>query len=264
MNPRRVALKYMGWCPGVDRAFSFLPDYDIPLSMRLLTATLAIFLCFTLLAYAFTPPFPEGPLQVTVSLGSRKQVIFDHEFNDSYDYGLLFGREWEHRVLVMFRERLRPSEFASGGEAEVEDLAFETLEEVCHYFREDVGAPNVVLGLTRYLLSQSFEETYPKIWGEPVSVMRRSFGHIIGDVDGLWHPRGVIYDVNVVRNYEMDDGDLIWEGVWVRKSNWLSGGRYEQIWELRIDAVEIFFVDYYNRVLENPRYEVKFIRYPRG
>ncbi len=256
MNLRRMTLKYMGWCPGVDRAVYFLPDYDIPLSMRLLTVTLAIFLCFTFLAYAFYPPIPEGPLKITVSLGSRKQVIFDHEFNDSYDYGLLFGREWEHRVLVIFRERLRPSEFASGAEAEVEDLAFETLEEVCDYFREDVGAPNVVLGLTRYLLNQSFDETYSKIWGEPVSVTRRSFGHTIGDVDPLWHPRGVIYDVNVFRN----NG----EGVGVRKSNTLGEGRYERIWELRIDAVEIFMVDYYNMALENPRYEVRFIRYPRG
>lgn len=269
MNLRRITLKYMGWCPGVKAAARFVHYKQIkkPISMRFLTATIVIFTCYTLLAYAFYPPIPEGPLKVTIYPRAGKQVILDHEFNESYDYGLLFGREWKRRTIVVFREKLNLSEFASGAEAEVEDLTLETLEEVCQYVREEVGAPNVVVGLTGYLLNQSFEETYFKIWGKPLDQPERgSFGHLIGDVDLLWHPRGVIFDVVVARNYQMErvDGDSIWEGLWIRKSKRCGAGRYELIWELQIDAVEIFFVDYYNLVLENPCYEVRFIRYPRG
>ena len=278
MNLRNITLKYMGWCPGVEVAARFVPDREIniPLSMRLFTATIAIFLCSTLIAYTFYPPMPEGPLQITTYLSTGKQAIFDHEFNESYDYGLLWGREWEHRTIVIFREKLDLSEFASGAEAEVENPTFETLEEVYQYVREEVGAPNVVACLARYLLNQTFEETYFKIWGEPVDTPsppsslifwapswpspRPSFGHTIGDVDLLGHPRGVIYHIVVVRNYQMEYGDKIGEGLWIRKQNRQSHGEYnyEWIWELHVDAFDIFYG------AENPRYEVMFIRYPRG
>lgn len=244
--------------------------------MRLLTAIMVIFLCFTLVAYAFYPPIPEGPLQIAIHLSTGKQVIFDHEFNESYDYGLLWGREWRHRTIVIFREKLDPSEFASGAEEEVENPAFETLEEVYQYVREEVGAPNVVACLARYLLNQTFEETYFKIWGKHVDIPsppsplffwapswpspRRYFGHTIGDVDLLGHPRGVIYHIDVVRDYSVKYGGKIGEGLWIRKSHRQGHGEYyyEWIWELHVDAFDIFYG------AEDPHYEVVFIRYPRG
>ena len=30
MNLRKLTLKYMGWCPGIDNAAKFIPDRDIP------------------------------------------------------------------------------------------------------------------------------------------------------------------------------------------------------------------------------------------
>jgi hypothetical protein len=73
---------------------------------------------------------------------------------------------------VIFRERVNPAEFAGGPEVEVENPSFDTLDEVCRYVREEVGVPNVILGLTRYLLNQSFEETYYKIMGEHIDLPR--------------------------------------------------------------------------------------------
>ena len=32
MNPRTVALRYLGWCPGVESAARFMPDQDLPTS----------------------------------------------------------------------------------------------------------------------------------------------------------------------------------------------------------------------------------------
>ena len=262
MNPRKITLRYMGWCPGIKAAARFVPnkEINIPFSMRLFTITIAIFFCFTLIAHVFYPPIPEGPLRITINHYTGKQVIFDHEFNESYDYGLLWGRKWELRTIVIFREKLDPSEFASGVEAEVEKPTFETLEEVYQYVREEVGAPNVVACLARYLLNQTFEETYFKIWSKPVDVDRNYFGHTIGDMDLLLYPKGLIYDIWVVRNCEMEYGDTIVEGLWIRKSHRQSHGEhnYEWIWELHIDASKIFYE------AKTPRYEVMFIRYPRG
>jgi len=42
MNPRRIALRYMGWCPGVEHAASFVPDEDLPPSKLAATALIGV------------------------------------------------------------------------------------------------------------------------------------------------------------------------------------------------------------------------------
>jgi len=39
MNLRRITLRYLGWCPGMEAAARFIPENEIkiPLSTRLLT-----------------------------------------------------------------------------------------------------------------------------------------------------------------------------------------------------------------------------------
>ena len=54
MNLQKIALKYMGWCPGIDNAAKFIPDGDIPVvKMRKIGAILMAALSFlTFAAYS--------------------------------------------------------------------------------------------------------------------------------------------------------------------------------------------------------------------
>ena len=54
MNPRRVTLKYMGWCPGVDNVARWVPDKEYSdrrvaaVSVTVLVATLRLLLIYSL------------------------------------------------------------------------------------------------------------------------------------------------------------------------------------------------------------------------
>jgi len=54
MNLRKITLRYMGWCPGIDNAAKFIPDMDIPdVKIRKIGAILIAALSFlTFAAYS--------------------------------------------------------------------------------------------------------------------------------------------------------------------------------------------------------------------
>ena len=219
------------------------------ITTKILAVSVGIFLGCTVLVYMSVPPIPVGPLQITVGIGANKQAFYDYEFNESFDYAMLWRRE-----TVIFRERVDSAEFAGGPEVEVENTSFDTLDEVCRYVREEVGVPNVILGLTRYLLNQSFDETYYKIMGKHIDPPeRQSFSKTMGDINTFGHSRGVTYDISRVR-----------EGLIIKKFQHHSAGADEWIWSLRVDALEIMANEYHNLVFENPQYKVQFKRYPQG
>ena len=66
MNLRRITLKYMGWCPGVDNAARFIPDYDVPLKpWMLFVSVVGITILYLVGQPSFNvryPPYEEGPL----------------------------------------------------------------------------------------------------------------------------------------------------------------------------------------------------------
>jgi len=90
MNLRRITLKYMGWCPGVDQAARFLLDHEIPLKPWMLSvsvvAIIAIFLVAQPSFYSQYPPYEEGPLKVYIREGVDREVIYDRDFNETFDY----------------------------------------------------------------------------------------------------------------------------------------------------------------------------------
>ena len=264
MNLWRITLKYMGWCPGVRSAAKFIPNRDIPLTPKLLGVTVSIFIVLSLSIYAlynyYYVPVPEGPLRIYIGKGTGRQVLYDYEFNESYDYSRLWGEQYEVREKVTFNEKLNSSEFASGTDVEVEDLLFETPDEVYSYMKEHVRAPNVIVGMARFLLNQTLEETYEKIWGEPIYPGKNIFGTTIGDTDVMGRPRGINYKITRLKNAQSGFEDYlnIQEGLFIGK---LYG--QEWIWVLRIDAEEIFSQKYYPS-MENLSYKVQFTRYPRG
>ncbi len=90
MNLRRITLKYMGWCPGVDRAVYFLPDYEIPLKPGMLLVSVLVVIGIYLMAQpSFNvqyPPYEEGPLKIYVGPRTDREVICDRDINETFDY----------------------------------------------------------------------------------------------------------------------------------------------------------------------------------
>ena len=62
MNPRRICLTYLGWCPGVEAASKFIPDkelsqrQDLTIKALVTTATLA---CATIIILTITNMVPR-------------------------------------------------------------------------------------------------------------------------------------------------------------------------------------------------------------
>jgi hypothetical protein len=229
------------------------------LTPKVFALSIVIFLsCVFVIYQLYTPP-PEGPLVITVGTGPDKLNILDGEIDPSFNYTQLFGTSRRYKPPVIFRERLNASEFAEG-DSEVYDLSLSSLDEVCLFAEDDVGAPNVIIGLVRFLLEQNFDETYVRIWGEPIEPDLDRFSLYVGDKNVLLHNRGIHYEVTRARHSSSyDDGYHmeIREGLLVKKCY-----ERELIWEFRVDALEIYIREYSGA--EDPRYMVQFIRYPRG
>lgn len=261
MNLRKITLKYMGWCPGIKAAAQFIPDTYVPVTPKLLIITMIIFLGLTLLSFEAyrlysPPPISEGPFKVYVGKGENTRVFYDYEFNNSFDYARLWEKERANRLTVYFREKFNSSEYAKGS-IEVEELSFTDIDDLCQYMR-GLGAPNVLVRFTRFMLNQSFEETYMKVWNKSVPQDRNRFSTDMGDERGLGirYPaiRGVFYTIIVVRN-----DPKVWDGVLITKS-YVD----DNIWALYIDAAEIHASKLWPWFLTNPVYKVEFIRFPPG
>jgi len=259
MNLRRITLKYMGWCPGVDSAARFLPDYDIPLKPWMLFVSIVGITVLYLAAqpsfYTQYPPYEEGPLKVYVGQGTDREVIYDRDINETFDYFQLYKYDW--RGPAYFVEKLDDSEYAETRMA-TEPTFFYSLEELFEYLRDDLKAPNVVWGLTRSLLEHTWEEfavetgypstekggseidlgrvyqTQSRGWGINYQVLRLK-EHISAPIENMYVQDGLIVGKFI--------GDKI-------------------IWEFRIDAVEFYLKDLFD--IENPRYKVQVIGYPPG
>ena len=261
MNLRKITLRYMGWCPGIDSAAKFIPDVDIPVTPKLLGIVIIIFSGITLLsfgAYNFfsPPPFSEGPLRVYIGKRENMRVFYDYEFNESYDYAQLWEKERSGRLTVYFREKFNRSEYASSS-IEVVKLTFSDIEELDQYMR-GLGAPNVLIRFTRFMLNQSFEEVYFKVWNRTVQPSRNAFSTNMGDESGIGirfpSIRGVCYSVIALRNTPN-----VGEGVLISKRN-----VDDYVWAIYIDAAEIHSSKIWPWLIENPVYKVKFMRFPPG
>jgi len=226
----------------------------------IVSVVLFVAISYSVISRDTEPPGSEGSLRIYIGKGTSKQGLYDYEFNESYDYSRLWGEQYEVREKVTFNEKLNSSEFASDTDVEVEDLLFETHDEVYSYMKEHVRAPNVIVGMARFLLNQTLEETYEKIWGEPIRPGKKIFGTRFGDFDVMGRPRGINYEITRIKNAQSGFEDYlnIQEGLFIGK---LYG--HEWIWVLRIDAEEIFSQKYYPS-MENLSYKVQFMRYPRG
>ena len=259
MNLRRITLRYMGWCPGVDRAARFIPDNEIPFKPWILSVGVVAIIALYVVAqpsfYSLYPPYEEGPLKVYVGQGADRSVIYDRDFNDTFDYLQLYEYDW--RGPAYFVEKLDESEYAETRMA-TETIYFYSLEELFEYLRGDLKAPNVVWGLVRSLLEHTWEE-FAVETGYPSTDKGAS------EIDlGMVYPTqslgwGINYQVLRCKEHFSTPLKYMYvqDGLIIGKYN---GDKI--IWEFRVDAVEFYLKDMFN--IESPRYKVQIIRYPPG
>lgn len=258
MNLRRITLKYMGWCPGVDNAARFIPDYDVPLKpWMLFVSVVGITILYLVGQPSFNvryPPYEEGPLKVYVGQGTDREVIYDRDINETFDYFQLYKYDW--RGPAYFVEKLDDSEYAEARMA-TETIYFYSLEELFEYLRGDLKAPNVVWGLVRSLLEHTWEEFAVEAgYGSTKKgASTINIGRVYQTQSWGW---GINYGVLRLKDVNWVTDELyVQDGLYVGK---YTGERI--VWEFRIDAAEFYLKDFFH--IESPRYKVQVLRYPPG
>ena len=164
MNLRKVTLRYLGWCPGVDHAAKFFPDRDVP-DIFFIGSGLAIILLVG--AYmVFMQPRPEpGPLILTLN----GEEFPDSMFDESYDYTNFYD------VRVKFQLLINSEEFASAGTQQNEKTVYEFDDwDEAWTVIEDLEIPNIVIGLAKWLRDGTHLEAGERFYGSLEEYDRRS------------------------------------------------------------------------------------------
>ena len=158
MNLRKITLRYMGWCPGVESAARFLPDREISRRGLVLTgvASTTILIAAGLLALSYARPPEWRPLTVTIDGVSYP----DEGFNESFDYSTIRGKR------VDFSMPLNTSEFVKiGGQVERRVYEFQSLGEAW-LFLEAWSTPRVVIGFAGWISGGTHREAIIRYYGE--------------------------------------------------------------------------------------------------
>jgi hypothetical protein len=144
MNPRKVALKYLGWCPGVASASQFIPDREIPNSIFFL---ISLFTIILIGGYVLTLPDPLWEPKIITING---QTYNDSKFSTDYDYSNIINKK------IVFYQPVNSSEFINGESKEIE---FELVDLIdLEEFLLEQKTPNIVTGYSIWLANGSWEE----------------------------------------------------------------------------------------------------------
>jgi hypothetical protein len=204
MNPRKITLKYLGWCPGVKSAAEFVPDRNIPDIYILFTAFSAILFVGL---YQISLPTPQWEPKIITINGQR---YYDSNFTEHFDYSKLTGKN------VDFYEPLDHDEFVNS-DTEIE-VFFSSKEEIGDKLRE-LDAPNIVTGYTLWLVNGSWDEAYFRIYGfEPdyetldSNVLGLSFG-VSSDSFSQYHVIREPYRLMIKKMYKSGAGQS--SPIWV-------------------------------------------------
>jgi len=159
MNPRKIALSYLGWCPGMRSVENYLPDREISSTNVAITGisvlSLTILISFMLQILTASPP--DAPLIITFD----GKTYDDSQFPNDFDYSTI------RDAVVKFYTPLDNSEFAKSG-TEAETLSFESIDDSL-LFLEDLGTPNIVKGFVPWISRGSFDEAYARFYGHNVN-----------------------------------------------------------------------------------------------
>lgn len=202
MNPRKVTLRYLGWCPGVDHAAKFFPDRDVP-DIFFIGSGLAIILLVG--AYQLSIPPPAWEPRVAYIDGVEYP---DEYFDTSFNYSSLRGKQ------ITLYQPFNRSEIGSG-DHQHEELNISRVDELVGIL-EEFGAPKIVIGYAMWIGNCTWTEAVKKWLGEPVNLnevnqIGKTFGRAVG--------RYVNYDVyrdgtrlSISKMYKTGEGEFssIW------------------------------------------------------
>jgi hypothetical protein len=262
MTFRDVARRYLGWCPGFNRVLSYQMG-DVRPNFKLLTLTTATFLVaiivISILNVSTLPISLGEPLQVYLPFGEKRGVYLDKDFNQTFDYSYFLTDKGG--AGLFFFESVNMQEFANGSKPVITTFWVSTVDDVMEC-TSTLDMPNSMRECVRWLISQDFNATYVKVFGEP----RRDRLGDIGRRFGEYLPSSRIglteYSLDRVALYggysnnEDYDGQLvITDGVSLLKS---SDKAWEYIWYLGIDGCAE------SQFQLEPRYRVRIVHYPMG
>jgi hypothetical protein len=162
MNLRKVTLRYLGWCPGVESAARFIPEGELSSKTVLAMAIsfTSIIIVGLYIAQNLLAPPTSGPLEIKIDGVKYTDEDFDEDFNypglrDSY---------------IDFTIRRNASEFTASGDMESQILEFEKLEDTW-LLLEELDTPSVVIGFARWLSNRTFNEAYQEFYGrDPMEI----------------------------------------------------------------------------------------------
>ena len=245
MNLRKITLRYMGWCPGVESAARFLPDREISRSGLILTGVVSttILIAVGLLALSYARPPEWRPLTVTIDGVSYP----DEGFNESFDYSTIRGKR------VDFSMPLNTSEFvAIGGQEERRVYEFQSLGEAW-LFLESWSTPRVVIGFAGWISGGTHREAIIRYYGEDYTGPGMNDDNAIHEYFGrLLSPRECFFTVERSQYvYSMPPELNATEAITVMKMHSTYEGYRSPIWKLAI------------RLNDAPPYYAEFVRYAR-
>jgi len=210
MNFRGVTLRYLGWCPGVKAAASFIPDREVPDIYVLSTALMLIVSVGAIQLYS-----PRTPVSVdTVYIDGDEYPM--RLFNASYDYSTLTDR------TVDINEPLEWSEFKEGDnlaqQVELESLrALETL-------LEERNAPQIITMYALWVSNATWDEAIMRYYNgsedpDQVNMFSKQFGRPRGD--NVWY---------IVERYHPENGNYLI----VQKMYLKAPGVHNALWSIKI------------------------------
>lgn len=159
LNPKKLILSNLSWCPGVDSVANFMPDREISSTKLILggTAITALTLAMVYAYSVYLAPASTSPLIVSIDGVDYP----DSYFNESYDYALLRDKR------VLFDLRLNTKEYAppsSGGQLHKTVYEFTEWSDAWSVL-ESMETPRVVIYFTKWLANGTHVEVDERWYG---------------------------------------------------------------------------------------------------
>jgi len=161
MNLRRLTLRYMGWCPGVKSAATFIPDKEFSgRTLFLTTLSITSIIVVAIAIQNVTKPKEAKTLMVTIydiSPNSERFTYPDEVFDETFNYPELKNKHIEFNLPF-------EAKFVTSGKSETQIYEFEGLEDVW-LLLEELDTPRIVIGFAKWLTNGTFEDMFVKFHG---------------------------------------------------------------------------------------------------
>lgn len=210
MNFRSVTLRYLGWCPGIEAAASFVPDREVPDIYVLSVALMLIVSVGAIQLYS-----PRTPVTVdTVYIDGDEYPM--RLFNGSYDYSTLTDK------TVDINEPLDWSEFIEG-DSQAQQIELESLRELEALLQER-NAPRIITMYTLWVANATWDDAVERYYNgskgpDQVNGFLKQFGRPRGD--NVWY---------IVERLHPENGNFLL----IEKMYLKAPGVHNALWVIKI------------------------------